>query len=457
MPYVAVGFSNSDYIASPTSANVEITAALAASDTVLIKNGTYNFADTLTLASNKTLIGESRDGVILKMNAGVNKTVITNANASSGGMTTGVTIKNLTIDQQGAAQTAGGGIVVTGIQNWTMVDVLFKKSYRFNFLCLHQSTGISNQTGTITVTQASATATGSGTSFLTNLAVGSIIKTAGNAFGRVQSIETNTSLTLTLPWASATESGVTHKLIQPNSGCRFTRIQYQGTVNDADASGYGFFDNGIVEDSVAFGANTGGCGFVPDHARSMQLNNCISYNNDNSGISLETCEDCIINSPRVFNNVNGNGLQFISGTSRCQVNYGMAYGHTNNGYVVSYNNVNAGVPRGNVFTNCFGYLNGGYGFRNDGGVTTEYNLCRGYNNDTGGVIINTSNASVPNLVNVHDSLFFDDRTVKSQDRGIYVVAATTTTVANNTALNALHTVAGIVDTATGTILTGNTT
>jgi parallel beta-helix repeat protein len=453
-----IGSSGSTYIADPANADVTIEAALAAYDVVFVRSGTYTLSNPIDMPSGKTLLGQPGLRPTLQMTAGTNKTVITNANASTGGMTTGVTIRSLIIDQQGALQTAGGGIVATGIQGWVLDEIVIKKSYRFNFLCLHQSTGISNNTGTVTFTKDSATVTGSGTLFTTQLAVGSIIKSAGNQFARVLSIESNTSLTTTIVWGYTTETGVTYKTILPNSGCTFSRMRFEGTVLDADASGYGFFDGGTVRDSEAYGANTGGCGFVPDHARSMTLTNLVSHENDNSGISLETCEDCTITNCTTYGNVGGNGIQLISGTSRTTVTSCVARNHTFNGFSVQYNTTSAGIPRSNVFTSCAGYLNGGYGFRNDGGLATEYNLVTGYNNDTGGLIVNTSNSSVPDDVNIHNSEFYDNRGgAKSQDRGIWIVAATDTIVANNTALDSLHTVAGIVNTGTNTTLSNNTT
>ena len=54
------------------------------------------------------------------------------------------------------------------------------------------------RTGTITTATNSTTVTGAGTSFQTELSVGSIIKTTGNVtIGTVASIQSNTSLTLT--------------------------------------------------------------------------------------------------------------------------------------------------------------------------------------------------------------------------------------------------------------------
>lgn len=450
-----IGHASSTYIADADSAEETLEAALAVHDTVFIRSGTYIFSDTYAVPSGKTIIGQPGLPPTLKMTAGTNKTVITNADASTG-FTTNVTMKNLIIDQQGSTQSAGGGIVATGIQGWTLSDITIKESYRFNFLCLHQAAGVANKTGTITLTKDSATATGTSTLFTTQLSVGEIIKSAGNQFGRVQSIESDTSLTLTVPWGSATETGVTYKTIEPNSNSHFTRMRYEGTIDSADASGYGFFDDSIVDYSEAFGASGGGCGFVPDHARNMQLNYVVAHDNANSGISLETGEDCTLLNPQSYGN--GNGVQFISGTSRCTVNGGRGYSNVSHGHVVTYNTTVAGIPRDNKFIGCTGELNGGYAFRNDGALNTEYDDVLGRNNDTGGLILNVSNSSVPTNVNIHDSEFYDDRGgAKSQDRGIWIVSATDTLVTDNTALDSLHTVAGIVDSGTNTTLSGNTT
>ncbi len=454
---VTVGSSGSTYIADPANADVTIESALAVYNTVFIKSGVYTVSNPIDIPSGKTLLGQPGQRPTLKMTAGTNKTVITNANASTGGITTNVTIRDFIVDQQGDLQTAGGGIVVTGIQNWTLTDIKIKKSYRFNFLCLHQSTGVSNNTGTITLTKNSSIATGSGTLFTSQLSVGSIIKSAGNQFGRVLSIESNTSLTLTLPWGYTTETSATYKTTQPNSGCNFKRISFEGTVNNADASGYGFFDNGVVEDSVAFGADGGGCGFVPDHARSMQLRNLVAYGNNNSGISLETGEDCSITNCYTYNNIGGNGFQLISGSSRCTVDSVVSWGQTFHGFSTQYNTANAGIPLDNVFVNCIAYNNGGYGFRTDGANRTEFDDVLGYNNDTGGLIVNSANGNISDGVHIHHSNFYDDRGgAKSQDRGIWIVEGTNTVVNDNTALNSLHVTAGIVDSGTNTTLTNNT-
>lgn len=449
--YVTVGPSFADYIVDGVADDVEITAALAAADTVFIKNNpnAYALSSTLSIASGKTIIGESRQGVTLQMGSALNKSVITNANAASG-ITTNVRLASLTIDQQGSTQAAGGGIVVTGIQNWQLEDLTIKQSYRFNFLCLHQG-NVSNLGGTITVTNGSETVTGSGTSFTTDFAIGSIIKTAGSQFGRVATIASNTSLTLTRAWGFATETGVTYKTIQPNSYNYFKNIEYQGTINDADASGYGFADYSVIEDCVSTGAAGGGCGFVPDHALGVRLINCRSYGHANSGFSYETCEDVVTIGGASWNN-GANGYQLISGSTRCTAIGVDSHDNTSSGFEVSYNLTTAPFPDENTFDGCTAHNNGTYGFRVDGSNRNRATACRSYNNNIGGFLTNTSNARIPTLNSFVACSAYDDRTSKQQARGIYIATGDQTVIDMCISRDADHTTAGITDSGTNTLI-----
>lgn len=454
-----IGYESATYIAGETDFQETVEAVLEDHDFVFIKTTptdyTYVASDTYFVPSGKTILGNPDRWPVWQMEAGTNKTVIRNADATTGGFTEDVTFKHLIIDQQGDLQTGGAGMQPTGIRGWVLEDVIFKKAYRFCFLCLHQGTNVPNNTGTVTFTKDSETVTGVGTLFTTELAAGSILKSADSQFGRVESIESDTSLTLTLPWGYTTETSVTYKEIIPNSDCRFTRVRYEGTVDD-DASGYGMLDDSIIEYSVSTGAATFGCGFVPDHCRNLEMSYLVSYDHNNCAYSLESCEDVTLDHLIGYGCV-VNGMQFISGTSRCHATDCVMYDHTDNGYTTSYNTVNAGVPYDNTYTRCTGYLCGGYAFRN-GGHNTEYDDVLGYNNDTGGWITNQSNGVTPIAPHIHDSEFYDDRGVsKSQDRGIWNVAAIDAVIEDNTALDSLHTVAGIVDTGTNTTLSGNTT
>lgn len=458
---VTVGQTDGDYPVSAYTATdsksafqLALEAAFGVSNHILIlaASDPYTLLSTHLLASGQILEGVNRSGVVLQMTAGRNQTVLSNANASSGGLTTDVQISNLTIDQQGAYQTAGGGIVVTGIQGWHIENVTIRKSHRFNFLCLHQSTGVANLAGTITITNASEVVSGSGTTFTTQLAVGDIIKTSGGAFGRVAAITSDTELILTRAWGYATATGVTFKRIEPNSGCYFKNVEFQGTINDADASGYGFFDNGILEDCVAHHAAGGGCGFVPDHTRGLRILNCRAYANTNSGFSLETCEEVVTVGGSAYNNVNGNGYQLISGSTRCQVIGMDCYRNGGNGFCSSYNISTAPYPDENAFIDCLAHHNAGYGVRFDGAQRNVAQSCRVWNNNTGGMVANTSNGRLPSLNRFRFCFVYDDRTTKLQARGIYILTGDQNVVEFCTSRDADHLTAGYTNTGTNTVL-----
>jgi hypothetical protein len=73
--------------------------------------------------------------------------------------------------------------------------------------------GSSYSTGTMAVTNGSADVTGTGTAWLTHLDAGSLIAIngAGDRLYAVRSVGSDTSLTLTEPWAFTTGSGVTYQ------------------------------------------------------------------------------------------------------------------------------------------------------------------------------------------------------------------------------------------------------
>lgn len=387
------------------------------------------------------------------MTAGRNQTVLSNANASSGGITSDVTISNLTIDQQGASQTAGGGIVVTGIQRWRLENVTIRTSYRFNFLCLHQSTGVANLAGTITVTHGSEILTGTGTSFTTQVTVGDILKTAGGQFGRVAAITSDTQLILTRAWGFATETGVSFKRIEPNSGSYFKNVEFGGTINDADAAGFGFFDNAILEDYVARHAAGGGCGFVPDHTRGLRILNCRAYANTNSGFSLETCEEIVALGGSSYDNVNGNGYQLISGSTRCQVIGMDCYLNGGSGFSASYNITTAPYPDENALIDCLAHHHACYGVRFDGAQRNVAQNVRVWNNGTGGMITNTANSRLPSLNRFRFCFVYDDRTTKLQQRGTYILTGDQNMVEFCTSRDADHAIAGYTNAGTNTTLT----
>lgn len=446
-----VGLTTGDYpVSSYADASGALAAALAAADVIQLRNGIYALTtDFQITASNKTIVGESEYGTSLRMNTGVNKSVVTTG--SNTGIISNVVLRNLTIDQQGSGQTAGGGIVVTGIQNWTLENITLAGSFRFGFLAQHQGS-VANKTGTVTFTNGSTTFTGSGTSFTTDLAVGSIVKdpTSGD-FARIAQVVSNTSARLDYPWTFATSTGVTYKVIPPNSNNRFINVKWMGTLDSRDNAGFGLCDYSIVQNCYSTASNGAGCGFVPDHAKGMQFVNCVAANCGNAGFSFETGEDIVTTNCVSYGAGTGNGFQLISGGLNCRFVNCVAYSNASHGFAVNNNSTSFPVPTGNSFQGISAYENGGYGFRNDGANKT-YVEGRLYNNVSGGYIQNTASSVVPTDTFLDAIRAYDDRATKQQARGIWLVTGSNTTIRFPQSQDSDHVTAGITDAATGTTI-----
>lgn len=446
--FVTVGSSEADYITDGTADDVQIVAALATGKRVVLKDDTFNLAATIAIPSDAVMEGAGSGKTILRLGAGLNISCLTNADAASG-ITINVKLKGMTIDQQGATQTAGGGLAPIGIQGWTLEDLVFEKSYRFNFLATHQG-NVADKTGTVTLTNGSDAVTGSGTTFTTDLAVGDIIKSAGSNFARVLSITSDTALILTRPWGYATETSVTYKQIEPNNGHRFINVKFRGTIDDADACGMGFFDDSVLINCDAEGAAGGGCGFVPDHTRGIVFINCNAGNDENSGFSFETCEDGMIIGGSAHDHPAGNGVQFISGSIRNKV-IGTSSHRNVNGFASRYNSTSVPPADENEFIGVNGFWNTGYGWRSDGSQRNRV-TGRFYNNDLGNIIVNTLNSRTPDNNIFNNAITYDNRDVKVSARGIYIAAGTGNEIIDCKADDADHVTAGVTDSGTNTVI-----
>lgn len=89
-----------------------------------------------------------------------------------------------------------GGMLAIPTSSGTVPAVLYGGSRKSTY-----------STGTITVTNGSKTVTGAGTLWSANVDVGMILD-AGGKFGLVQSVDSNTQVTLTKPWAGSTAAGI---------------------------------------------------------------------------------------------------------------------------------------------------------------------------------------------------------------------------------------------------------
>lgn len=446
-----VGLTSGDYkVSDYANASTCLAAALAANDHIFVKNGVYALTtDLQILASNKSITGESEQGTILRLNTGVNKSVITTG--SNTGIISNVQLRNLTIDQQGAGQAGGGGIVVVGIQNWVLENITLPVSFRFQLLVQSQG-AVANKTGTVTFTNGSEMLAGSGTTFTTDLPVGSIIKepTTGE-FARVAKVISNTSVRLTRPWSFATQTGVTYKNVPANSGNKFINIKAYGTLDDRDNMGFGLCDYGVVDRCYSAGASVAGCGFVPDHCRGMMFSNCVAANNGNAGFSYETCEDMVTVNCISYGANTGNGYQLISGGINCRVENMQCFNNGSHGFAVNNSSATYPVPTRNSFLGVSAWENGGYGMRVDGANKT-YVKGSFYNNVSGGYVQNTANSVVPADTMLDTVRCYDDRTTKEQIYGIWLVTGTNTTLNLPQAADADHVTAGILDQATATTM-----
>ena len=446
-----VGLTSGDYpVSSYANASAAIAAALAANDHIYIKNGTYALTSDIQItASNKSITGESETGTILRLNTGVNTSVITTG--SNTGIISNVQLRNLTIDQQGASQAGGGGIVVVGIQNWTFENITLPVSFRFQILVQSQG-AVANKTGTVTFTQGSEMLAGSGTTFTTDLPAGSIIKepTTG-MFARVAKVISNTSVRLTRPWSFATQTGVTYKNIPANSYNKFINVKAYGTLDDRDNIGLGLCDYSVIDRCYSANASGAGCGFVPDHAKGMMISNSVAANNANAGFSYETCEDMLTVNCISYGAGTGNGYQLISGGINCRVENMQCWNNASHGFAVNNSSATYPVPTRNSFLGVSAWENGGYGMRIDGANKT-YVKGSFYNNTLGGYIQNTANSVVPADTMLDTVRCYDDRTTKEQVYGIWLVSGTNTTLNLPQSLDADHVTAGINDQATGTTI-----
>jgi parallel beta-helix repeat protein len=447
---ITVGTSvGADYVADGVSDDVEIQAALDATNTkgggtVFIKKGIYNLSNTLTISSNTTLVGESMGSTTLRMGAALNKTVIQNRNKSSSSVIDSfIVIKNIRIDGQGALQTSsGGGLSFGGIQDCTFQDIYIDYVYNHNFFVVAQSG--TSKSGTLSVTNGSQTVTGSGTSFTSDVTPGSILRitlTSGSdEFLRVKSVTSDTSLILDRQWGWSSETGKTFKVVQPNSRNVLNRVTMAGNNID-DNSGYGVFDDSEITNCISFGAT--GYGFGLDHCNNVRLVNNLAYNNTNSGFGLETIGHSTISGNLAYKN--GTGFNLLSGSYRNVVSSNISRYNTDKGFSVVYN-VNT-FPAANSNTlnsnQAFGNTNDGIYVAGVFRTVVSDNQC--YNNGRAGITLSTVSGIPSNTTMISTNQCYDNQDVKTQQYGIYIFSANNTTLLGNVALDADATVKGIFD------------
>lgn len=447
-----------DYICDGTADNVEIQAAIdavnsAGGGTVTLRPGTYVISTILKIRSNVTLIGEHKDTTILSVPSGSNISAIQNFNYSNNTLDSNFHIRNLTVSHVGTSKTAGGGIVFTGVQNFSVRDVTIIRSPRFNMLISAQQG--TTLTGTVNVANGSDNISGTSTLFTTELAAGSIVRVTHGVsepedrFARIRSITSDTSAKLDSTWGQETMTARAGYLVPPNSGMLIENCIFTGTYETTQAwdnSGFGFCDYGIIRNCKSYGAQ--GYGFGPDHSGGIELVDCESHDNLNSGVGMETCVYSKVIGGNYHNN--GIGIRFLSGTHRCTVIGANTSFNTTNGIQIEYNSILFPNPSNNVINNAISTCNANHGIRIAGADNTVVNGGKFMNNSITGIAIIVGTSHNPANTRVNGAECLDTQPTKTQDYGISVYNGTSTVLNNVRALDSENHTAGINDAGTGT-------
>lgn len=451
---LTVGTSKSDFVTTNyASVSACITAALDYVDAlgggrIIVRRGTYLLTTIPKFGSNTTLEGEGPGVTILQKAASQNTSVFNNKDTTNGNSF--VRIRGLTIDQNGANQSGGGGISFTGISDSIFEDVVFEQSRVFNLFC--GSLVGTNLTGTLTFTLDDTTVTGSSTLFISELAVGDVIKSAGGHLQRVSAITSDTSLELDRDWGWATESAVAAKKVSPNARNRIINCTFKGTVGVSDNVGLGLFDDSLIQGCIS--RNSTGYGFGPDHANRLKLIGNTMYDNTNAGIGMETCGYCVVDGNISYGN--GAGVYILSGGYRNIISNNQCRRNAN-GINISYNTTSFPKPDENTIVGNICEFNSTHGIRIGGAARTIVNNNRSANNDQNGIVTTTENSVVPTDTSIVGNQCYDNQDTKTQDRGIYILNGTRTIVSNNISRDSDHNTAGITDSGTTTTLANNIT
>lgn len=449
--YVVVGPTGDlGFITDGAADDVQIQAAVDTGLPVFLQDATHNLAAKVNLPSNPVIVGESRNGTIVKMGNSLNLACFGNSDTTNGNDY--IFISNLTIDQNGDNQSAASiGATFTGLRDSTFHNVTFKKA-RSCDLFVSSVTGTA-LTGTLTFTSGDATVTGSGTSFTTELSEGSIVKSVGGRFGRVSSIASNTSLELDRQWGHSTESGVTARSVPANARNYLLFCDFQGTVGGVgeinDNVGLGLFDDGLVLGCIS--RNSAGYGFGPDHSNRVRfVGNTIS-NTTAAGIGVETCGYSSFTGNQITGNGSSDGIHLLSGAYRNLVTENTIR-RCSNGVNVEYNSTSFPRPNENSIFNNHLELNTNHGARVGAGDRTMVLGNRCFNNGNSGIATATDNSLSPDRTLIQSNHCYDSQDTKTQQRGIWISAGTNSEVIDNISLTADHTTSGLTDSGTNTVV-----
>lgn len=403
--------------------------------------GTYVFSDKMLSPSGITF--DCEPGTVLQMGAGQNHTVFGNKNTSTGD--SNIVFRNFIIDQQGATQSAGGGMSFVGLRDSVIENVTVRESFTYNLLI--SSVAGTLLTGTLTFTSSDSTVTGSGTAFTTELEVGSIIKSAGNHFQRVRSITSNTSLELDRAWGWTTESGVTARLVPANARNRILNNKFEGNGDD-DNVGFGLFDDSLVQGNISHDA--AGYGIGLDHCNRVKIDNNTCYNVGNAGIGLETSGYCTVSN----NNLHSNATNIVvqSGSWRNTVIGNQCQYSTNYGISVTYNTTSFPFPDENEIIGNRVEGAALHGIRIGGAQKTSVIANHSFNHGLAGITTATDTSRTPDYNTFQANYCYDSQDTKTQTYGFLISSGTGNRLFSNIARAADHLTGSYSDSGTATII-----
>lgn len=160
--------------------------------------------------------------------------------------------------------------------------------------------------GTVSVTTDTTTITGSGTTF-TNLSAGDFILLGTNYF-KIDSIESDTSMTLSLPYRGATLSGVAYIARAMYTGCNVYNLIVTGSTS------HGIHFRGVrhfVIQSVALQLNAPN--MLVEYCGDSGIKHVLSESGTGVGVELISCASMNMDVVDIYNNTS-HGIE-ISGTS----------------------------------------------------------------------------------------------------------------------------------------------
>lgn len=448
--YYTVGTDvSNDYVTDGVDDHIQIQQAINDMEAtgklgaIVFARDIFNITTTLEFGSNIILVAEDPTYTTIKMGAGLHQTVFKNKDIINGN--TNVHFYGLVIDQQGTTQNGGGGISAIGLRDFSFECVRFEKSRNFN-LYIGRGEGV-QISGTTDLVEGSLNVTGYGTSFLSELKAGDLIKSAANKQGYVKEVVSDTQFKLDINWQYSSELNQTLNQIDPNTG----------TIRGCT------FNGAIATDNIGLGALSGTIenitsrdgayyGIGPDHCTNLTIRDSLFYNNTNAGIGMETCTYSLVDNVLSFDN--SNGVHLVSGCYRVTVS-NSSFNRNSIGVHVNYNpNYGFSPSNDNTFLNNECFNNSTHGMRLGG---TSRNLFDGnitYDNGNSGWVA-TADAGVTcddNIITNHRS--FDRQISKTQDYGIRLLSGTGNLISNCIAKDADHAGGngGLVDNGTSTVV-----